>query len=99
MQAGTASRPPHPPHATRPCTPRPAQYERAIGIYEAVAASSLDNNLLKWSVKEYLQRSLLCQMAAGDEEAFGKVSAGGPVLAAGAWEEGQGEGWGDEAKG
>lgn len=38
-------------------------YQRAIQLYEEIALSSLDNNLLKWSVKDYYFKALLCQMA------------------------------------
>lgn len=55
------------------------QLDRAISIYEVVASNALENNLLKWSVKDYFQRALLCQLAVGDESAPGKVRpAGGP---------------------
>ena len=30
------------------------QYERAIEVFEQIALSSIDNTLLKYSVKEYL---------------------------------------------
>lgn len=48
-------------------------FERAIEIYEQVATSSLESNLLKWSAKDYMQRALLCQLAIGDESAPEKV--------------------------
>lgn len=38
-------------------------YKRAIQIYEAVAAESMDNNLTKWSVTEYFFKSALCYLA------------------------------------
>lgn len=41
-------------------------YDKAIEIYEQVASSSIDNNLLKWSVKEYFLRAGLCHLAKGD---------------------------------
>ena len=37
-------------------------YEKAVSIYEEVAARSIDNNLLKWSAKEYYFKSVLCTM-------------------------------------
>jgi hypothetical protein len=36
-------------------------YKRAIEIYEKVSKNSLDNSSLRWSVKDYLFRALLCQ--------------------------------------
>jgi len=42
------------------------QYQRAIDIYQKIANSSLDNNLLKWSVKDYLFRAGLCYLAMAD---------------------------------
>jgi len=42
------------------------KYDKAIQIYEEVAKSSLDSNLLKWSVKEYFLKSGFCHMASGD---------------------------------
>jgi alpha-soluble NSF attachment protein len=35
-------------------------YKKAISIYEKVAKDSLENSALKWSVKDYLFRALLC---------------------------------------
>jgi len=42
------------------------RYDKAIELYEQVAASSVDNNLIKWSVKEYFLRAGLCHLAKGD---------------------------------
>ncbi len=42
------------------------RYKDAIEIYERIAAKSIDNNLLKWSVKDYLFRAGLCHLALGD---------------------------------
>ena len=36
------------------------QYDRAIELYERVAAKSLENNLTKWSVRDYLLRAFIC---------------------------------------
>lgn len=38
------------------------QYQKAIDIYERVANSCIDNNLLKYSAKEYFFRAALCHM-------------------------------------
>lgn len=42
------------------------EYEKAVDIFEAVAASSLDVALLKWSVKDYFFQAGLCRLAIGD---------------------------------
>ncbi len=41
-------------------------YKRAIEVYEAVASSSLDVALLKWSVKDYFFQAGLCHLAKND---------------------------------
>lgn len=41
------------------------QYPEAIEKFEAVAEASVDNNLTKWSVREYLLKGGLCHLAAG----------------------------------
>lgn len=43
------------------------KYQKAIGIYEKVAAASY-NDLGKWSVKEYFFKSLLAQLADDQKE-------------------------------
>ena len=40
-----------------------ADYYKAIGNYEKVAKSSLNNNLMKWSVKEYYLKAGICHLA------------------------------------
>jgi hypothetical protein len=42
------------------------RYDKAIEIYEDVAKQSLNNNLLKYSVKGYLLNAGLCQICAKD---------------------------------
>eukprot|EP00019_Armaparvus_languidus_P002547 CAMPEP_0168593568 /NCGR_PEP_ID=MMETSP0420-20121227/8388_1 /TAXON_ID=498008 /ORGANISM="Pessonella sp." /LENGTH=299 /DNA_ID=CAMNT_0008629737 /DNA_START=14 /DNA_END=913 /DNA_ORIENTATION=+ len=42
------------------------KFDDAIEIYEKVASKSIDNNLLKWSVKDYFFRAGLCHLANGD---------------------------------
>jgi len=42
------------------------RYDKAIELYEQIASASIDNNLLKWSVKDYLFRAGLCHLAKGD---------------------------------
>lgn len=38
-------------------------YKKAIDIYEQVAEASVDNNLTKWSVSQYLFKAALCYLA------------------------------------
>lgn len=42
------------------------RYDKAIELYEQIATQSIDNNLLKWSVKDYFLRAGLCHLAKGD---------------------------------
>ncbi|XP_076064935.1 alpha-soluble NSF attachment protein [Oratosquilla oratoria] len=44
-------------------------YEKAITIYEQVAASSLESSLLKYSAKEYMFRSALCHLCKDSTDA------------------------------
>ncbi|KAF2277689.1 alpha-soluble NSF attachment protein [Westerdykella ornata] len=41
-------------------------YYKAIELYEKVAKSSINNNLMRWSVKEYLLKAGICQLCTGD---------------------------------
>eukprot|EP00124_Ichthyophonus_hoferi_P003327 Ihof_evm2s283 gene=Ihof_evmTU2s283 len=41
-------------------------YDKAVQIYEKVAAEYIDNNLLKWGAKEYYLKAGLCHMCTGD---------------------------------
>lgn len=41
-------------------------YPTAIEKFERVAKSSIDSNLMKWSVKEYFFRAGICRLAVGD---------------------------------
>ena len=41
-------------------------YKRAVEIYERVAITSLESNLLKFSAKDYLMRAGLCRLATGE---------------------------------
>jgi len=41
-------------------------YETAIKVFEETATKSLNNNLLKWSAKEYLYKAGLCRLCVGD---------------------------------
>ena len=42
-------------------------YRTAIEKLEAVAKSSLNNNLMRWSVKDYFLKAGICYLAAGDQ--------------------------------
>ncbi|UNI20084.1 vesicular-fusion protein S17 [Purpureocillium takamizusanense] len=41
-------------------------YNKAIDNYEKVAEQSINNNLMKYSVKEYLLKAGICHLASGD---------------------------------
>lgn len=41
-------------------------YYKAISNYERVAKTSINNNLMRWSVKEYFLKSGMCHLATGD---------------------------------
>eukprot|EP01091_Cochliopodium_minus_P017185 TRINITY_DN6664_c0_g2_i1.p1 TRINITY_DN6664_c0_g2~~TRINITY_DN6664_c0_g2_i1.p1 ORF type:complete len:302 (-),score=95.25 TRINITY_DN6664_c0_g2_i1:118-972(-) len=41
-------------------------FAKAIEIYEKVAIASLDNNLLKWSAKDYFLRAGICHLCLDD---------------------------------
>jgi len=41
-------------------------FQRAIVLFEQVANASVNNNLLKWSVKDYFLKAGLCHLANGD---------------------------------
>lgn len=41
-------------------------YYKAIENYEKVAEQSINNNLMKYSVKEYLLKAGICHLANGD---------------------------------
>jgi len=42
-------------------------YAEASQNFEKVAKSSLDHNLMKWSVKDYFLKAGICYLAAGDQ--------------------------------
>jgi alpha-soluble NSF attachment protein len=48
-------------------------YYKAIEQYEKVAASSITNNLLKWSVKDYYLKSGICLLSVGDTVATNRA--------------------------
>ncbi|KAF2116481.1 alpha-soluble NSF attachment protein [Lophiotrema nucula] len=41
-------------------------YYKAIDLYERVARTSINNNLMRWSVKEYLLKAGICHLCTGD---------------------------------
>ncbi len=45
------------------------QYAKAIQIYEQVAASSMDNQLLRYSAKDHFFRAALCHMCQDTQDA------------------------------
>eukprot|EP00899_Mesostigma_viride_P012673 jgi/Mesvir1/21406/Mv20883-RA.1 len=47
-----------------------SRYARAIELYEEVARASLDNNLLRYSAKNYLLCAGICHLATGDTVAI-----------------------------
>lgn len=51
------------------------QYPRAIELWEAVAAASLNSNLTKYSVKEYYLNAGLCYLAIPDVGAATRAMA------------------------
>jgi alpha-soluble NSF attachment protein len=48
-------------------------YYKSIENFEKVAASSVANNLMKWSVKDYFLKSGLCHLAVGDQVATNRA--------------------------
>ena len=52
-----------------------ADYYKAIEIYEKVAASSISNNLMKYSVKEYFLKAGICHLATKDTVAVERALA------------------------
>lgn len=40
-------------------------YGKSIGYYEKVAKHSVESNLMKWSVKDYLLKAGICHLASG----------------------------------
>lgn len=41
------------------------EYQKAVEQYEKVAKSSVSNNLMKWSVKDYFLKAGICHLASG----------------------------------
>jgi alpha-soluble NSF attachment protein len=50
-----------------------ADYYKAIGHYERIAKSSVSNNLMKWSVKDYLLKAGICHLATNDLVAINRA--------------------------
>ncbi|KAL7747230.1 vesicular-fusion protein S17 [Sorochytrium milnesiophthora] len=42
------------------------QYDKAIEVFDRVAAASADNALTKWSLKDYFFKATLCHLCKGD---------------------------------
>ncbi|EEA22659.1 vesicular-fusion protein S17 [Talaromyces marneffei ATCC 18224] len=53
-----------------------ADYYKAIGYYEKVGKVSIDNNLMKWSVKDYFFKAGICHLASGDLVATNRALEG-----------------------
>lgn len=47
-------------------------YYKPIELYEKVSRTSISNNLMRWSVKEYLLKAGICLLCTGDEVAVNK---------------------------
>lgn len=45
------------------------KYSKASQTYERIAKESLNNNLAKWSLKEYFLKAVLCRLADGNDYA------------------------------
>lgn len=50
-----------------------SDYYKAIELYEKVAAASVNNNAMRWSVKDYFFKSGICLLAVGDTVATGRA--------------------------
>ncbi|KAL9045667.1 MAG: hypothetical protein Q9214_001328 [Letrouitia sp. 1 TL-2023] len=48
-------------------------YRKSIGCYEKVARHSVESNLMKWSVKDYLLKAGICHLANGDSVATSRA--------------------------
>jgi len=48
-------------------------YYKSIEHFEKVATSSVSNNLMKWSVKDYFLKSGICLLAVGDQVATNRA--------------------------
>ncbi|KAI4126535.1 MAG: hypothetical protein LQ338_003691 [Usnochroma carphineum] len=48
-------------------------YQKSVENYEKVARSSVSNNLMKWSVKDYFLKAGICHLASGDTVATSRA--------------------------
>ncbi|GMG32953.1 unnamed protein product [Ambrosiozyma monospora] len=55
------------------CDDSVQNYTKAATIYEAVAKDSLNNNLAKWSLKDYFLKAILCRLADNNDYASGNA--------------------------
>jgi hypothetical protein len=67
-------------------------YYKSIGHYEKIAKSSINNNLMKWSVKDYLLKAGICHLATNVcgiylHETPTSFSRGGPPLSSAGYQE------------
>jgi len=44
------------------------EYRKAIDLYESIAKDGVDDNLLRWSVKNHLLKASLCQLVLGAQK-------------------------------
>ena len=49
------------------------EYQKAISNYERIAKTSITNNLMKWSVKEYFLKAGICHLANNDTVATNRA--------------------------
>ncbi|KAK4506766.1 hypothetical protein PRZ48_000499 [Zasmidium cellare] len=48
-------------------------YIKSISNYERIAKSAINNNIMKWSVKEYFLKAGICHLASGDAVAMNRA--------------------------
>lgn len=51
------------------CDEKIKDYKKAATIYEQIAKESLNNNLAKWSLKEYFLKAIICRLADNNDYA------------------------------
>ncbi|OWB81732.1 hypothetical protein B5S33_g351 [[Candida] boidinii] len=55
------------------CDEQIGDYDKAATVYERIAKESLNNNLAKWSLKEYFLKAILCRLATNNDYASGNA--------------------------
>jgi Soluble NSF attachment protein, SNAP len=51
-------------------------YYKAIEQYEKIGKSSINNNLMKWSIKDYFLKAGICHLATNVRESCHKPACG-----------------------